>query len=124
MEVQRAADSEFSVWRVAIAVSAILLLMAAIAIPSRIRSGPGPLNSIFNNLRVIEGAKNQWALDKKQPVGAVPTWSDRAPYLMNGKFPRYVLKERYTLNAVGTPASTNAPVKSGTYPAGSTITAD
>jgi hypothetical protein len=102
----------------------LLLLAWIVAVPKFVNGRPAPLNSIFNNLRIIQGAKDQWALERKQPAGAVPTWSDLAPYLGNGKFPRYVLKEKYTINPVGIPPSALAPVKIGTYPAGSTITLD
>jgi hypothetical protein len=38
----------------------------------------------INNLRQIDGAKEQWALDTKAPTNAIPTWNDIQPYLGRG----------------------------------------
>jgi hypothetical protein len=38
-------------------------------------------NACLNNLRQIDGAKQQWALENQRQPGDVPTYSDIAPYL-------------------------------------------
>lgn len=40
-------------------------------------------NSCINNLRQIDGAKQQWALENKKSAEAIPTAQDIAPYLSN-----------------------------------------
>jgi len=44
-------------------------------------------NSCINNLRQIDGAKQQWALEKNKTLDAVPTERDLLPYLKDGVFP-------------------------------------
>ncbi len=34
-----------------------------------------------SNLRQIQSAKEQWALESKQPANVLPTWDDIRPYL-------------------------------------------
>jgi biopolymer transport protein ExbD len=58
------------------------------------------VNAIINRLRQIDGAKQQWALEKRQPQSARPTANDIADYLRAG-FPTPIAGERYELNAVG-----------------------
>jgi hypothetical protein len=41
-------------------------------------------NACINNLRQIDGAKQQWALENKRDANAVPTPTDLAVYLKNG----------------------------------------
>jgi hypothetical protein len=39
------------------------------------------LSACINNLRQIDGAKQQWALEKGKTTNDVPTWSDILAYL-------------------------------------------
>src|SRR5437879_6912195 len=55
-------------------VVAIIGLLAAIAIPNFVRARTtAQKNSCINNLRQIDGAKEQWALETKQANAAQPT---------------------------------------------------
>jgi len=58
------------------------------------------------NLRQIETAKQQWAVENNKPVGSLPTPVDLAPYLP-GKVFQLVCPAggNYTLNPVGTLAT-------------------
>jgi hypothetical protein len=60
----------------------VVLFGLAVVIPNfvRVRVTVVP-NACVNNLRQINGAKQQWALDNGKAGGDVPTWSDIAPYL-------------------------------------------
>jgi prepilin-type N-terminal cleavage/methylation domain-containing protein len=63
-------------------VVAIIGLLAAIAIPNFVRARTtAQMNSCINNLRQIDGAKQQWALETRQATNAVPVVSDINPYL-------------------------------------------
>ncbi len=57
-------------------------------------------NACINNLRRIDGAKQQWALEKNKPVAAVPTVKDLLPYLKGGVFPACPDGGIYSINSV------------------------
>ena len=63
-------------------VVAIIGLLAAIAIPNFVRARHhSQNNACINNLRQIDGAMQQWALEIKQAPTVTPALSDVAPYL-------------------------------------------
>jgi hypothetical protein len=63
----------------------------------------------LNNLRLIDGAKAQWALEKQKPAGALLTAADLAPYLKTPAPPTCPAGGVYTLNPVGIAAICNIP---------------
>src|SRR5208282_5272848 len=66
-------------------VVAIIGLLAAIAIPNFIRARTtSQMNACINNLRQIDGAKQQWALENKALSSATPVDSNIQPYLGRG----------------------------------------
>ena len=58
-------------------------------------------NTCLNNLRQIDAAKQQWALEKNKTDEAVPAAQDLLPYLKNGIFPSCPGGGLYYINAVG-----------------------
>ena len=58
-------------------------------------------NACVNNLRLIDGAKQQWALEKQKPAGALLTAADLTPYLKSNVVPVCPAGGVYTLNPVG-----------------------
>src|SRR6201987_6387194 len=63
-------------------VVAIIGLLAAIAIPNFVRARTtSQMNACINNLRQIDGAAQQWALETKQATNAVPAFTDISGYL-------------------------------------------
>jgi hypothetical protein len=62
-----------------------------------------------NNLRLIDGAKEQWALDHQKPPGALLTAADIAPYLKGNTLPVCPAGGIYTLNPVGIAPICNLP---------------
>ena len=58
------------------------------------------LGYCINNLRQIDGAKQQWALENRKTITDVPTEKDVAPYLKNA-FPKCPAGGNYTLGAAG-----------------------
>ena len=65
-------------------VVAIIGLLAAIAIPNFVRARTtSQMNACINNLRQIDGAKQQWALENKQQSTVTPNYSSIQPYLKN-----------------------------------------
>jgi prepilin-type N-terminal cleavage/methylation domain-containing protein len=87
-------------------VVAIIGLLAAIAIPNFVRARTtSQTNACINNLRQLDGAKQQWALENKQLPSALPVVSDVTPYLGRGSAGTYPLcpaNGSYTLGDVQT----------------------
>jgi prepilin-type N-terminal cleavage/methylation domain-containing protein len=66
-------------------VVAIIGLLAAIAIPNFVRARTtSQQNACINNLRMIDGAEQQWALEQHQASTATPQATDIQPYLGHG----------------------------------------
>jgi hypothetical protein len=63
----------------------------------------------INNLRMIDGAKQQWALQKQKPPGALLTAADLAPFLRSNTVPTCPAGGVYTLNPVGVAPICNIP---------------
>jgi hypothetical protein len=79
----------------------IIPLMMAIAIPNFIKARDTSIrNASINDLRQIQAAKNEWALEKNKQGGDVPTAEDLTPYLAGGKFPVFPNGETCTIGAV------------------------
>ena len=65
-------------------VVAIIGLLAAIAIPNFVRARTtAQMNACINNLRQIDGAIQQWALEQKKDAAAAVTTTDVTPFLKN-----------------------------------------
>jgi prepilin-type N-terminal cleavage/methylation domain-containing protein len=66
-------------------VVAIIGLLAAIAIPNLVRSrATSQTNTCIDNLRMIDAAKQQWALEHGAVATTLPIASDLQPYLGRG----------------------------------------
>ena len=73
-------------------VVAIIGLLAAIAIPNFVRVRErAQENACINNLRLIDAAKQQWALEMKQLGSATPTILEIGDYLIRGNNSRLPL---------------------------------
>jgi len=63
-------------------VVAIIGLLAAIAIPNFVKARTtSQMNACINNLRQMDGATQEWALETKQPAGASVVQSQITPYI-------------------------------------------
>ena len=85
----------------AVICAAFLGLAWLVVAPNFIRSGTSKTHGIINNLRQLDGAKQQWALDHQRPGAVEVTAADIAEYV--GVAPHKgwvqpVAGERYVLN--------------------------
>ena len=87
-------------------VVAIIGLLAAIAIPNVVKArATSQANACINNLRQIDSAANQWALENKQTTGATINFpGDLTPYIKlnaSSSLPPCPAGGTYTDTAVG-----------------------
>jgi competence protein ComGC len=89
----------------------VIPMLAAIAIPNFVKAREvAQKNACINNLRLIEGAKNMWAVEAKKESTDTPTPQDLDTYLKNGfsalKCPAGGV---YTINPVGESPTCSIP---------------
>lgn len=85
-------------------------LLAAIAIPNFVKArNTAQMNHCINNLRQLDSAKHQWALEYEKKDADTPTQSDVTRYLKNGQRPVCLAGGTYTINAVGEAPACSIP---------------
>ncbi len=95
-----------------LAVLAIVAVLAAMILPNFVRARTSSQsNAVINNLRQLDGAKQQWALEHDRSENDVPTFQDLKPYFKGDGTPPDVMGERYALGRVG--ESSTASVGAG-----------
>ena len=85
----------------AVAAAVPIGIISAIAIPNFVKArGTAQQNVCISNLRQIDAAKNQWALENKKTEADTPTREDLKPLLSNKQFPVCPAGGTYTINPV------------------------
>ncbi|MGA2854238.1 MAG: von Willebrand factor type A domain-containing protein, partial [Verrucomicrobiota bacterium] len=94
----------------ALALVAVVGVLAVISIPNFVKSrSTSQANATINNLRQLDGAKNEWALENNKSATDVPTPDDLKPYLK--EFPKPVMGETYVLGKVSEPVTADVDAK-------------
>ncbi len=87
-------------------VVAIIGLLAAIAIPSFMKSRTtSQQNACINNLRQIESGKEQWAMANNKADGDAIDTAEVATYIKGSELPACPASSIYTYNAIGVNAA-------------------
>jgi hypothetical protein len=89
----------------------VIGMLAAIAVPNFMKArSTAQMHACINNLMVIEGAKQQWALEKKKDSTDIPTSQDLDPFIVRGfgsmQCPAGGI---YQINAAGEAATCSIP---------------
>ena|SRR2546428_4897445 len=96
-------------------VVAVISILLAIAIPSFVKTrDTSQLTAVYNNLRIIESAKDQWALENKKGTGDSTDLPALSDFLKGGTI-KPVVHEVYESNLIGWPAYATTSVSLGTY---------
>ena len=115
----------FTIVELAIVIT-VMGLLVAIGVPNYLRARDNSsLNFIYGNLRQIESAKAQWAVDNHKNTGDdVGDIAQLSGYLRGGTV-HDAIRETYIPNPVGTAAEANLPsgVHLGPFAAGAAIPA-
>lgn len=86
---------------------ALVLTAVLIGTHSFVGGGPGPSDACRSNLRIIEGAKMQWALVNHKQNTDTPTGRDIQPYMGRGSAgelpvcpddPKHTFESSYSIN--------------------------
>ncbi len=98
-------------------VVAIIGLLAAIAIPNFIRSRQtSQRNACINNLRQIEAAKSQWALETNAATAAAVEAGDIGVYMNAGVPVCPVGQAEYEINDTDTPPTCSSGIADHVLP--------
>jgi type II secretory pathway pseudopilin PulG len=89
---------------------AMIGLLAAIAIPNFVKArNTAQMIHCIDNLRQIDSAKQQWALEHTKAETDTPTQSDITVYLKNGQWPICLAGGSYSINAVNKEPACSIP---------------
>jgi hypothetical protein len=96
--------------KIAFSIALLAVIVIAVVIPAFIRAYSTPSSApCVNRLMQIDGAKQEWAIEKGKTTNDVPTWDGLYPYLSSSFTNRWFTNGTpvcpeggtYTLDSVG-----------------------
>lgn len=79
----------------------IIGMLLAIAVPSFLQQRTrSQVTSCQENLRVIQAAKQRWAMENNKGATSTPTWDDLSPMFIKGKKPSCPAGGTYTIGSL------------------------
>jgi len=95
----------------AVAMSMVIMMLSIIAIPNFMKARQAAMkNACINNLRQIDAAKEQWALENSKKAGETPTQHDLQGYLSHNRaWPVCPEGGTYEIQAVGEEPACSVP---------------
>lgn len=89
---------------------AVIGMLAAIAIPNFVKAREtAQMKACINNLRQLDGAKRQWALEYKKEMTDAPTEDEVVAYLKDRQLPICLAGGTYTIETVGESPACSVP---------------
>lgn len=99
---KRSKKNGFTLVEVMIVITIIAMLLA-IATPSFVKTrNTARTNSCFSNLKAVDGAKMQWAMESRKADGDSVEWDNLVPSYIKGQV-ACPWGFAYTLQPIGTP---------------------
>ncbi len=116
MKVHRSFHFGFTLIEIMIVV-AIIGMLAAIAVPNFVHArGVAQKNACISNLREIDGAKEQWALENHKVDTDTPTDNDLRPYLRSHALPDCPGGGSYTIGVMNADPTCSLSAQGHTMP--------
>jgi len=106
---QARAEADAAKHNVAVTAEQAAALAARYGIAATNSPAVDALNACINNLRQLDGAKQQWALENRKTVEAVPGRQDLLPYLQGQRLPQCPGGGRYMVGALNVNPTCSIP---------------
>ncbi len=87
----------------------VVFVVFGLILSANVHPRMGSDNACINNLRFIDGATEQWALENRKGTNDAPTWEDLRVYLSHGQIPTCPQGGTYTLGRLGKPPTCSYP---------------
>jgi hypothetical protein len=94
--------------------------LAVLAVPNHVSHRTGEVNAIINNLRRLDGAMQQWVIDRGETNSVSVTREDIAPYVKDG-WVKPIAGEEYSLNSFPKPPEARLTRRVQGHPKGTII---